>query len=274
MPKPTPRSSRLFAKGLPKAEEIERFGSDGEEAVYRILRQNFDCVIRNVVVPHKDLLLEKDFMVIHRGVPFVLEIKNWKGEIGMEGDLFYQNKGNGVHKTLKSPIGTTNQFIRCLKNVYEIERRVWGMVIFAEPTCTLSLPPEVNGVALLSVKQMVSYIRAKTKEEGQDRVPVNPAVFLRCTRFYSNDQEFCKGVLVDCELECYTEKGDKVFLDTTKLSFLTLEHRPLHLRDKLYVTYCNGASDVFYTRGSILTLKLLDGSFQRLALSRIRHIVF
>ena len=265
---------RHSGMGLPETEEIELFGSDGEEAVYRILRQNFDCVLRNVVVPHKDLFLEKDFMVIHKGVPFVLEIKNWKGEIGMEGDRFYQNKENGVHKTLKSPVGTTNQFIRCLKNIYEIERCVYGMVVFAEPSCTLSLPPESEGVALLPVKQMVSYIRSRVKEEGGDRVSVKPDAFLRCTRFYSNEREFCKGVLVDCELECYNEKGDKVYLDTTKLEFLSLERQPLRMRDKLYVTYYNGASGVFYNRDTVLTLKLLDGSFQRLALNRIRHIVF
>ena len=265
---------RLSGNGLPETEEIERFGADGEEAVYRILRQNFDCVLRNVVVPHKNLLLEKDFMVIHKGAPFVLEIKNWKGEIGMDGDSFYQNKENGVHKTLKSPVGTTNQFIRCLKKAYGIERMVYGMVVFVEPDCKLSLPPESEGIALLSVHQMVSYIRDCVREEGGDRVSVNPEIFLRCTRFYSRDREFCKGVLANCELECRNEKGDTVFLDTTKLEFLSVERQPLLLRDKLYVTFCNGASGVFYNRDAILTVKLLDGSFRRFALNRIDHIVF
>ena len=265
---------RLSGNGIPKAEEIERFGADGEEAVYRILRQNFDCVLRNVVVPHKNLLLEKDFMVIHSGVPFVLEIKNWKGEIGMEGDAFYQNKPNGVKKILKSPAGTTNQFIRCLKKAYGIERMVYGMVVFAEPDCSLSLPPESDGIALLPVDRMVSHIRTRVKDEGGDRVSVSPDIFLRCTRFYSRDREFCKGVLVNCELECLSEKGERVRLDTTKLEFLSLEHQPLRLRDKLYVTYRGGASGVFYNRDTRLTVKLLDGSFAQFALNRIDHIVF
>lgn len=265
---------RLSGNGLPETEEIERFGADGEEAVYRILRQNFDCVLRNVVVPHKNLLLEKDFMVIHKGAPFVLEIKNWKGEIGMDGDSFYQNKENGVKKTLKSPVGTTNQFIRCLKKAYGIERMVYGMVVFVEPDCKLSLPPESEGIALLSASQMVSHIRNCVREEGGDRVSVNPEIFLRCTRFYSRDREFCKGVLANCELECRNEKGDTVFLDTTKLEFLSVERQPLLLRDKLYVTFCNGASGVFYNRDTRLTVKLLDGSFAQFALNRIDHIVF
>ena len=265
---------RFSGNGLPETEEIERFGADGEEAVYRILRKNFDCVLRNVVVPHKNLLLEKDFMVIHSGVPFVLEIKNWKGEIGMDGDSFYQNKENGVKKTLKSPVGTTNQFIRCLKKAYGIERMVYGMVVFAEPDCSLSLPPESDGIALLPVDRMVSHIRTRVKDEGGDRVSVSPDIFLRCTRFYSRDREFCKGVLVNCELECLSEKGERVRLDTTKLEFLSLEHQPLRLRDKLYVTYRGGVSGVFYNRDTRLTVKLLDGSFAQFALNRIDHIVF
>ena len=86
--------------------------------------------------------------------------------------------------------------------------------------------------------------------------------------------KFSKGVLVNCELECYNEKGEKVFLDTTKLEFLSVEHQPLHLRDKRYVTYCNGVSGIVYNRDTMLTVKLLDGSFSHFALNRIDHIVF
>ena len=35
---------------LPMQEEIEQFGADGEESVYRMLTKSFDCVIRNVAV--------------------------------------------------------------------------------------------------------------------------------------------------------------------------------------------------------------------------------
>ena len=48
----------------------------------------------------------------------------------------------------------------------------------------------------------------------------------------------------------------------------------MRLRDKLYVTYINGATDVFYQRDLSLTVACLDGSYQTLALSRLRHIVF
>jgi hypothetical protein len=62
--------------------------------------------------------------------------------------------------------------------------------------------------------------------------------------------------------------------DTTCLPYLSVQAQPLKLRDKLLVTYTNGATDVFYNRDTIFTVGCLDGSYKKIALNRIRHIVF
>jgi len=266
--------NRSLAAGLPRQEEIEQFGADGEEVICRMLYQNFDCVIRNVVVPHKELYLEKDFLVIVGDVPFVLEIKNWKGEIGCEGDKFYQNKDNGVRKTIKSPIGTTNQFIRRIKDFYRIERPVYGVVVFAEPDCRLSLPKEMDGVALIRATEMVAYLKSAARGSDKKLPPIDPARLLRCTRFYSDSKEYTKGILADNHLVCTNENGDTVRIDTLRIQYLTVEHQPLRLRDKLYVTYTGGSTGVFYNRDAVLTVACIDGSYRKIALNRIRHIVF
>ena len=260
---------------LPRREEIEMFGADGEESVYRILTRSFDCVIRNVVVPHKDLYLEKDFLVIEKGVPFVLEIKNWKGEISADHRNFYQNKDNGVQKTLNSPVGTTNQFIRTMKSFYRIDRKIFGAVIFVEPNCRLLLPESIDDVALLPLKKMVSYIREMAKKEKETKAePLDPLSILRCTRFYNSETEFSKGILADDTLECTNEQGDRVRLDTTRLRYITLVHQRLRHRNKLYVTFENGKNGVFYQPDDILTVACLDGSFLKISTSRLRHIIF
>ena len=266
---------RLSARGIPHQEEIEQFGSDGEERVYRMLCKHFDCVIRNVTVPHKEWYLEKDFMVIHRGVPFVLEVKNWKGEIGCRGDVFYQRKSNGTYKELKSPVGTTNQFIHVMKKFYRLERPVWGIVAFvAERECTLDLPESMDGVALLLLSDVVDHIKRMARREATDYPPVEPARLLRCTRLYARGREFCKGILANHYLECLAEDGATVRLDTTRLRFITVKHQPLRLRDKLLVTFDNGTSGVFYVSYLELELHCLDGTWKRIALNRIRHVVF
>ena len=266
---------RTRGAGLPPLEEIEQFGADGEEVVCRLLRRHFDRVIRNVVVPHKKGYLEKDLMVVCDDVPFIIEIKNWKGEIGARGDVFYQNKENGVHKELKSPVGTTNQFIRRMKDFYDIARPIWGIVVFAEPDCKLTLPEEMDGIALLPLNRLVRFIRARAKEDNSHGyLAFDSDRILRCTRFYSEDSEFCKGILADNHLLCTAQDGTKVRLDTTRLRFITVENQPLLLRDKLYVTYANGAHGVFYNRDAILTVGCLDGSWRKIALNRVRHVVF
>ena len=267
--------NRASARHLPPLEEIESFGADGEEVIYRLLCSHFDCVIRNVVVPHKKLYLEKDFLVIHKNVPFVIEVKNWKGEIGQEknGD-FYQNKENGVHKTLKSPVGTTKQFIEKMRTFYKINTPVLGVVIFAEPDCRVTLPDEIEGIALLKPQKAITYIKNRANALAQKEPFADPDQILHCTRFYSLDSEFCKGMLADCFFDCETKNGAVVRIDTTRLAYISVKKQPLQMKDKLFVTFANGTSDVFYNRDTVFDVVCLDGTCQKIALHRVRHIVF
>lgn len=266
---------RATAVGIPELEEIEQFGADGEEAIYRLLRDQFDCVIRNVVIPHKNLYLEKDFLVIHRGVPFVLEIKNWKGRIGCEGENFYQDKTDGTHKVLKSPVGTTKQFISRMKEYYNLTRYVYGMVVFAEPDCELDLPDSMDGILLTPAAKVIPTIKSAVREsEKVFADTLRPESILRCTRFYTLNAEFCKGIVTDEVIPCYTEDGTPAALDPLFLHYMTLDHQPLRMRDRMTVTFINGSSGVFYNHDAILTVQTLDGSCRKIALSRVRNVVF
>ena len=266
--------NRIKAERLPPLEEIESFGADGEEVIYRLLCREFECVIRNVVVPYKKLYLEKDFLVIHKNVPFVIEVKNWKGEIGCKDGQFYQNKDNGVHKTLKTPVGTTKQFIDKMRAFYKTEVPICGVVIFAEPDCRLTTPEEMDGVALLTPQKAITYIKNRANALKQKELFADPAQILHCTRFYSRDSEFCKGMLADCFFDCDAPDGSIVRVDTTSIAYLSVETQPLKMKDKLFITYTNGATGVFYNRDTVFDVVCLDGSCQKIALHRVRHIVF
>ena len=266
--------NRIKAERLPPLEEIESFGADGEEVIYRLLCREFECVIRNVVVPHKKLYLEKDFLVIHKNVSFVIEVKNWKGEIGCKDGQFYQNKDNGVHKTLKTPVGTTKQFIDKMRAFYKTEVPICGVVIFAEPDCRLTTSEEMDGVALLTPQKAITYIKNRANALKQKELFADPAQILHCTRFYSRDSEFCKGMLADCFFDCDAPDGSIVRVDTTSIAYLSVETQPLKMKDKLFITYTNGATGVFYNRDTVFDVVCLDGSCQKIALHRVRHIVF
>lgn len=265
---------RLTAMPLPEQEEIRSYGARGEEAVYRLLRENFECVIRNAVIPWGDGYLEKDFLVIQKGVPVVLEIKTWKGRISSAGDHFCQDKTNGTHKDLKSPVVTTKHFISAMKEFYGIDRDVTGIVVFAEPECVLDLPPEIDGIGLVPAVKMVSAIRTAIKSADKQAEGLDPACILHCARLYSKGREFCRGVIVDKEIACYTEDGMEAALNPLYVKYVNIDHQPLRLRDKMTVTFTNGSSAIFYNHCSSVTLHCLDGDIIRVALSRLKTVVF
>ena len=268
------RRSEKFGKGaLPGMGEMEAFGVAGEEAVYRVLREAFSVVVRNPVVPHKEKFLEKDFLVVEAGVPFVIEVKNWKGSISAEGDKFRQTKPDGTTKELKNPVGTTAQFLREMKQYYKFEGDIYGVVVFLDPDCVLNLPESIEGIALLPMKKLVSYIRTTAKRAGNEDFP-DAASILRCTRLYSDEREFSKGILVDRYLSCKKRGGEAVMLDTTKLKYITLQRRPLFLGLRLLVTFSNNATGIFFAKNQKLVVGCLDGSFCRFSLATLRYLVF
>lgn len=267
---------RLLSKPLPVQEEMERFGADGENVIYRILRENFGCVIRNVIVPHGDKYLEKDFLVMERGVPVVIEVKRWKGRIGVDratGD-FFQDKPDGTYKVMKNPVGTTAQYIRCMKAFYGLTRTVVGMVVFADPDCVLELPEASEGVLLVPAAKMVAAVKAQVRAYAKEseRLPVDR--ILRCTRFYSLTREFCKGLIADEGIACTDRDGNAVLLNPDYIRGIRIDHQPLLMRDKLTVLYTNGAGGVYYNRDTTVTVCCLDGSARRIALCRVQYILF
>lgn len=269
-------ATRLSGDGVPALEEGERFGAAGEDAIYRILRTHFDCVLRGVVIPHKEKYLEKDFLILHGGACAVVEVKSWKGEIGFDnksGD-FYQYKPNGVQKRIKSPVGTTQQYLRCMRKFYHLQSDPVGIVIFAEPDCRLSLPDSMDGILLVHATRAVKILKAALRAAKREDPPLAAHHILRCARIYSQDREFCKALISDEHIPCFDEQGAQVLLSTEYLHHVKIEHQPLRLRDKLLVTYTNGSHGVFYNHNATLSLCCLDGTCRRMSIHKIQHILF
>lgn len=264
----------IFGKGdLPGMGEMEAYGAGGEEMAYRALREAFSFVARNPVIPHGNKFLEKDFLVVEQNLPFVIEVKNWKGTVSAQGDGFRQTKADGTVKELKNPAGTTAQFVREMKQYYHFDGDVIGVVVFLDPSCKLDLPEEVEGVRLLPFAKLISFIRATAKKLSGE-FALGEANVLRCTRLYSDFHEFSKGLLVNRYIKCQTRDGKKVALDTTKLKYITVKRRPFFLGYKLLVTFANDDAGCFLTKDQTLVVGCLDGSFCRFSLGKLRYIVF
>lgn len=267
------RTEQLGKGALPSMGEMEQFGAAGEEIAYRALREAFSFVVRNPLIPHGKKFLEKDFLVVEAGLPFVIEIKYWKGTISAEGELFRQIKADGSVKELKNPAGTTAQFVREMKQYYQFDGDVVGVVAFLDPACKLDLPEQIEGVHLLPFSKLVSFIRATAKRLSGE-FSFGESNILRCTRLYSDEREFSKGLLVDRYLNCKRRNGEVVSLDTTKLKYITVKRRPLFLGYKLLVTFSNGSGEIFFSKDQALVVGCLDGSFCRFRLGKLRYLVF
>ena len=268
------RRRENFGKGaLPRMEEAEQFGTAGEELAYRTLRAAFSFVVRNPLIPHGKKFLEKDFLVVENGLPFVIEIKNWKGEISMAGENFRQVKADGTVKEHKNPVGTTIQFVREFKQSYGFDGDVVGVVAFLDPECKLDLPEREEGIFLLPFAKIVSFIRATAKRLSGE-FALEEARVLRCTRLYSDDREFSKGLLVDRYLRCKARGGKTISLDTTKLKYITVKKRPFFMGYQLLVTFSNGDAGIFRAKNQMLVVGCLDGSFCRFSLGKLRYLVF
>lgn len=264
---------RLRAVGLPKQTEAEKYGSAGEDRIYRILSKEFDCVVRNIVLPVDGKYLEKDFFVFHHGVPFVLEIKNWKGTIYQDGDDFCQDKSDGTHRVLRNPAFSTADFIDDMERFYQIDGVV-GMVVFADEDCELDLPDEIEGIRVIPLQRMLSLMRAEIRRRESTPLAFSPNRLLRCTRIYSRRSEFCKGLVSDRELRCRTVAGEDVYLNLSQVRYMKIRHQPLLLRDKLEVIFTNGTPGVFYQFDNRITVCCLDGSCRKFSLSRLQYILF
>ena len=265
---------REFGKGaLPRTEEMEQYGAAGEEIAYRALREAFSFVVRNPLIPHGKKLLEKDFLVVENGLPFVVEIKNWKGTVSEAGENFRQVKADGTVKEHKNPVGTAVQFVRELKQYYHFDGDVVGVVAFLDPECKLDLPEQIEGIYLLPFAKLVSFIRATAKRLSGE-FSIGEAKILRCTRLYGDSREFSKGILVDRYLKCRTRGGEAVSLDTTKLKYISVKRRPFFMGYKLIVTFSNGVGEIFFSKDQSLVIGCLDGSFCRFRLAKLRYLVF
>ena len=124
-----------------------------------------------------------------------------------------------------------------MRAFYKTDAPILGIVIFAEPDCKLTLPEQIDNVALLTPQKAITYIKNRANALKQKEPFANPAQILHCTRFYSRDSEFCKGMLADCFFDCETMSGSIVRVDTSSLAYLSVETQPLKMKDKLFVLH-------------------------------------
>lgn len=139
----------LFSKtGLSGYEtEKKRAGRMGERITHVILKEiltNDDVLIPNVRLNYKDQQTELDNLIINERGVFIIEVKNWSGDLigGTNDHEWIKNKytpaGNYYQSTVKNPIKQVKRQIYILANSLRrcgINVNIEGYVFFLENNC-------------------------------------------------------------------------------------------------------------------------------------------
>ena len=118
----------------PQSEQI-RAGKRGEAAASAIIRQALregDCYFTNVSIEYDGMPAELDNVIVNKYGVFIIEVKNYKGEImGGEDDYEWRkykmtDAGNVYEKNVKNPIKQVKRQVYVLARFLEKKGvRVW-----------------------------------------------------------------------------------------------------------------------------------------------------
>lgn len=114
-----------------------------------------------------------DHIVLGPNGIFIIETKNFEGEIRCEGDIWYQYKDTwkitgeqeikSPSKQVKANALRLKQFIES-QNIFKKSKRIWveGIVVFANPNANLKLDNPT--VPVLKTEKLCDYIKNKKME--------------------------------------------------------------------------------------------------------------
>lgn len=131
----------LLARSLkmPAHKAAGKAGEDAAASVIKRVLQTEDLCFRNVPIIHSGQETELDFLIINANGVFIIEVKNYSGEItGRENDRYWEKTktsqgGNEYVKHIENPIPQIKREERILGQFLRANKiRVWvnGYVYF------------------------------------------------------------------------------------------------------------------------------------------------
>lgn len=125
--------------------EQKAFGNEAEDYFSsRITTALPDCIIKsNVIVLSSTGACEIDNIIQYKNKLFIVEIKNWKGEIEQNSSEFITRKRdkytNEIHtNTLKSPFGQVKRQINLLKQLTNSNPWINPIIYFNNAECVIA----------------------------------------------------------------------------------------------------------------------------------------
>lgn len=143
--------------------KIWRVGYEGEEKVIDILKKIEGYIIKGKKFGDFDI----DLIMIRKNGVYVIEVKNYSGEIFCDGDTWKRYKTGGKGKRYEIKIGNPSKGAKKAASIIKEEvnkklsMRIWieAVIVFTNPKSKLEIKnPTVN---IITLKELENFIKQK-----------------------------------------------------------------------------------------------------------------
>jgi len=160
----------IYRYHYPKLSAIERKGIEGENKLYKTLKQisGEKKILRNLYFFHQNRSSEIDMVFIHETGVYVLESKYYKGIVkGEFEDSQWSHINGSIQRNFYNPAMQNRRHVNEIKKHLESNGYtnvpVWSVVVFADNTDIVMQNRRENNVYVCKQQDIKQYVRGNQK---------------------------------------------------------------------------------------------------------------
>ena len=163
--------NKIFKEDKPnlsKQDKVEIKGSLGElRQEFRLdrLERNKYRVISNIIIPNKGKTTQIDHLVISNYGIFVIENKNFIGDIyGSEYDKTWTQVIGKSRNIFYNPVAQNYGHIKALENIIGTGKEIYSIIVFGDKSLLKKIDISSNNVKVINERDLISTITSYTVE--------------------------------------------------------------------------------------------------------------
>lgn len=163
--------NKIFKEDKPnlsKQDKVEIKGSLGElRQEFRLdrLERNKYRVISNIIIPNKGKTTQIDHLVISNYGIFVIENKNFIGDIyGSEYDKTWTQVIGKSRNIFYNPVAQNYGHIKALENIIGTGKDIYSIIVFGDKSLLKKIDISSNNVKVINERDLISTITSYTVE--------------------------------------------------------------------------------------------------------------
>ncbi len=260
-------------KKIESISEMKAFGNCAERSIVSFLRRKLpDAIIKeNVILEKENHFSEIDCLIQYENKLFILEIKNWKGEIIERDGRFFSYKRDKytdeIHeKELKSPFPQVKRQISLLKEITNSKPYINPVVLF-ENSDKVDAENEIEW--FINREDLLKYLKNNGRESNLTQIEKSMKNIKTADFIFSNSLFGERSLHCLINDESLTFKTNKRILRRKDIRYIKIVHHFSY--DDIIIDLKNG--DLVTTRNENGVLIVKDNkTIKEFSLSKIDSI--